>query len=131
MFRAKSGHEVAKYGDRVYEWRRIVTVAVQAAHDGAPLDGPVAVSMLFELERPRSHFSTARGRELELRPSAPAYPAVAPDVDKLVRGVCDAITDAGNVWADDAQVVRISASKVYVDAGSVPGVTVRVCRVTT
>lgn len=130
LFRSKKGHEVAKYSDRVYEWRRLVTVAVLAAHDGPPLEGPLLASLVFELERPKGHSGTGRNAG-ELRPSAPTYPSTAPDLDKLIRAVFDSITDAGTVWSDDSQVVRVVASKIYADGDSSPGVTVRVVRATT
>jgi Holliday junction resolvase RusA-like endonuclease len=40
-------------------------------------------------------------------------PTTKPDIDKQVRTCLDAITQAGNVWADDCQVVVITASKYY------------------
>ena len=44
-------------------------------------------------------------------------PSVAPDLDKLIRGVLDALTAV--VYRDDSQVTRITAQKVY---GERPGV---------
>lgn len=82
-----------------------------AAQEVAPpqlLTGPVEVSMAFGLQRPKS---ASRKR---------VWPTTKPDVDKLVRLVLDALTHV--VWADDAQVVRQSASKEYGE----PGVTVTV-----
>lgn len=122
LFRAKSGHEVARYADTVYEWRGIVTAAVRAAYDGPLLEGAVALSATFELARPRGHSGTGRNAGT-IRPAAPLYPTTAPDTDKLLRCVCDAITDAANVWRDDAQVVRMVGSKCYATDDSVPGVT--------
>ena len=49
-----------------------------------------------------------------------AYPTVAPDLDKLVRAVLDALT--GICYLDDSQVTDIRASKVY---GSSTGVEIR------
>lgn len=46
---------------------------------------------------------------------------VKPDLDKLARMACDALT--GAAWHDDAQVVEMVARKVY---GPVEGMTVRV-----
>jgi crossover junction endodeoxyribonuclease RusA len=49
---------------------------------------------------------------------------VRPDLDKLVRAVLDALSEAG-VWRDDAQVVSVVARKAY---GSAPGLTVEIVR---
>ncbi|WP_194385313.1 RusA family crossover junction endodeoxyribonuclease [Microbacterium luteum] len=69
------------------------------------LEGPVQVSAVFVMPR-----GTTVKREL---------PSVAPDIDKLVRALLDGVTDAGNVWRDDAQVVRLVVDEVY---GVAPGV---------
>lgn len=75
--------------------------------EGRPLlQGPLKLSVTFYLPRPKGHFG-ARG----LKPSAPIYPTVKPDVTKLLRAVEDALT--GIVWRDDAQIVSQFAQKVY------------------
>jgi Holliday junction resolvase RusA-like endonuclease len=122
-----TGATVARYAANVYEWRGLITAAVRAAWPGSALEGPVQCSLVFELPRPRGHYGTGRNAGT-LRPSAPLYPGVAPDLDKLVRAVFDAVSDAGTVWGDDAQVVRLVASKLYVGDGSVPGCTITITR---
>lgn len=88
-------------------WRRQVAQAAGEAMNGSGvLDGPLFLSVVFEVLRPKGHYG-ARG----LRPSAPAYPAVRPDVTKLLRAVEDACT--GVVWRDDAQVIEQHAMKRY------------------
>lgn len=47
-----------------------------------------------------------------------------PDLDKLVRGICDALT--GIIWMDDSQVTVIMAVKRYAKDDEVPSVLVRV-----
>lgn len=85
--------------------------ALQGALEGhTPVREPVAVELRFGLPRPAGHWGTGRNAGV-LKPSAPAYPAVKPDVDKLTRAVLDALT--GVVWVDDAQVVRLYTDKVY------------------
>lgn len=101
------------------EWRASVQArAFDAMGDigGDLLDCPLAVTMVFTLPRPKGHMG-AKG----LRPSAPEYPAVKPDVLKLARSVEDALT--GIVWRDDALIVREVIWKVY---GQQPGVEIRV-----
>jgi Holliday junction resolvase RusA-like endonuclease len=81
-------------------WREAVTEqAAEQYTRPAPLDVPLSVGMVFLIARPKS----------VRRP----YPAVTPDLSKLVRAVEDALTDAG-VWRDDALVVRYhELAKVY------------------
>lgn len=76
----------------------------------APTREAVAVALRFGLPRPKGHWGTGRNAD-RLKPSAPAWPATKPDVDKLERAVLDALT--GVLWADDSQVVMLSADKVY------------------
>lgn len=127
LFRAKSGHEVAKYSNATYEWRHLVTQAAIAELDksfAGPIEAPVVVTMAFEFARPKSHFGTGRNAG-QLKPSAPAHMTTSPDADKLARAVNDSLTDA-LVWADDAQVVAMHVSKRYVEGNDHPGVTIRV-----
>ena len=124
LFRAKNGHEVAKYSDATYEWRRIVTAAVRdAVGELEPVAGALVLHARFDLPRPRGHSGTGRNAGA-LRASAPCWPTSAPDLDKLLRLIDDAITDAGVVWLDDAQVVEIRARKVYVTTE--PGCSIRI-----
>ena len=78
--------------------------------------GPCAVTLQFQLPRPKGHFGK-RG----LKPSAPLYPTTKPDIDKLTRCLKDAMTHV--IYRDDALVVWSKQSKAYAD---VPGVTVQV-----
>lgn len=41
------------------------------------------------------------------------YMSVTPDLDKLTRFCLDAVTQAGNIWEDDSQVISIKATKTY------------------
>lgn len=101
-----------KYSDRTYEWRRLVTATMRhALEDAAPLTGPIVMHVVFELPRPAGHSGTGKNAGV-LRSSAPCWPTTAPDLDKLLRAIGDALTDAG-AWRDDAQVVEIRARKQY------------------
>ena len=88
-------------------WKRQVAQAAGEAMNGAGLlEGGLSLTVRFYVPRPKAHFG-ARG----LRPSAPDYPTVRPDITKLLRAVEDACT--GVVWRDDAQVVAQHAYKQY------------------
>jgi Holliday junction resolvase RusA-like endonuclease len=88
-------------------WRRqVAQVAGEAVNGSGLMDGPLELSVIFTVPRPKSHYG-ARG----LRPSAPEYPTVRPDVTKLLRALEDACT--GIVWRDDAQVIAQHAYKEY------------------
>ena len=105
--------EASKY---LPAWRKAVT---DAASDAllrdmmSRIDGPVELEVMFFLERPATI-------SVKQRP----WPIKPPDIDKLVRGVCDAVTDAG-VWGDDGQVVKLTAWKSYADTRE-PGAWVKI-----
>ena len=79
--------------------------------------GPVRLTVAFFLPRPK------RLRIEKWRTLAPAH-LHAPDTDKLLRSVGDALTSV--VYQDDAQVVEILAMKRYAAMDTPPHVTIRV-----
>ena len=95
--------EASKY---LPAWRKAITLAAseQIEKEAWAKDtNPIAIEVTFYLERPAT-ISVAK------RP----WPIKPPDLDKLLRGVLDGLTDAG-VWEDDGQVVKITAWKCYAD----------------
>ena len=96
-------------------WRASVREAAELAVTSecwSLVSGPVELEIMFYLDRPSTISSVKR-------PS----PTVPPDLDKLIRGVGDALT--GVIYEDDSQVIRTLAWKVYADARE-PGAFVRV-----
>jgi len=85
-------------------WRQTITATLRANVRSVtpifPAGIPVDVGLVFTVPAPKS------------LPSWPVWPAKRPDLDKLIRAVCDGISDAG-VWHDDSQAVHISAAKTY------------------
>jgi crossover junction endodeoxyribonuclease RusA len=103
----------------VMPWRQDVKAAALSAYEGAPLDGPLRVKMVFTLPKPKA--SKAR------------YPHKRPDLSKLVRSTEDALVDAG-VIADDARIVEyVRVAKVYPaedpDALAIPGALIEILQV--
>lgn len=90
-------------------WRSVVAGACPLE---APLNCPVEVSIVFCYNRPKSHYGR-RDKKPYLKDDAPYFKSSAPDVDKLMRAVCDALT--GIAYVDDALIARLSASKIYID----------------
>jgi crossover junction endodeoxyribonuclease RusA len=101
-----------QYPPGVIDWRQRVQ---QAACDTGEetLVGPLELRLGFDLPRPLNHFWPINSRHNgEVREDAPPYPTGAPDLDKLIRAICDAITDS-RLWQDDSQVVSTVAAKRY------------------
>ncbi|WP_433856737.1 RusA family crossover junction endodeoxyribonuclease [Streptomyces kronopolitis] len=110
----------------VKPWREAVVWAMRqkiARHRGwRPLDEALEASMVFSFNRPKSHYGTGRNAGI-LKPSAPARPAVMPDLSKLARSTEDAITTAGG-YKDDALLVgyRRLEKRYVTDHGAISDV---------
>lgn len=99
---------------------RVTGAALQRWPAGrSPLTGPVGVRVFVTTKRPQSHYLPANTRRSYpvLRPQAPAYSLSFPDLDKVLRLVGDALTDA-NVLRDDKIVCRWEAVRLYGDRPS-------------
>src|SRR5262245_46720444 len=100
-------------GAQLAEWRQDVKTAalheLQTRGQHFKPSGAVELTIVFSLPRPRSHFGTGRNADT-LKPNAPTMHTSRPDVDKLLRSTCDALTAAG-VYRDDCVVAHVSMSK--------------------
>ena len=89
-------------------WRAFVQDKLEQANAGcAPMTGPVSLTAIFFMPRPKS--------------VTRALPSVKPDLDKLIRSIGDSATKAG-VIEDDSQICEIVAHKVYEAEGLPRGV---------
>jgi Holliday junction resolvase RusA-like endonuclease len=85
-------------------WRDAVAVAAHNAFPGEPpLLGPLRLTVRFRFPMPKSRTKAQREKGY-------IYKTSAPDIDKLVRCVGDALMAAG-VVKDDSQFVSLSAFK--------------------
>lgn len=90
-------------------WRDRVMRAARLARPQAPLDGPLSLKIEFFFPR------LARGTRQD-----GGWKATRPDLDNLIKGVMDALTDAG-WWAEDSRVAAVEAYKVYTKQGRATG----------
>lgn len=100
---------------KVKPWREAVVWAAREV--GGKITGPVVAEMIFTLPKPKSAPKNRR-----------TWPDRKPDIDKLIRSTCDALTTAGT-YEDDARIVWIAARKVFPgedeQALDVPGCVIR------
>lgn len=112
---------------KVAPWRQDVVAAVRS-HLGSTIDevggltGPLELHLTFFMPRPGYHYRTGKHAG-ELKPNAPTWCDKKPDVDKLVRSTCDALTTSG-IYRDDSQVVRLTAEQRYADAATGARITI-------
>ena len=93
-------------------WRESVVMAAKVSlmeNNNMQILGPVTLHCTFYIPKPKS--------------VTRKYPNVAPDLDKLLRGIGDALQIAG-VISNDAQIVSIDAHKVYAETPADNGVEV-------
>jgi crossover junction endodeoxyribonuclease RusA len=92
-------------------WRNAVAfAALDLITDGWQLlDEPLELSVIFYLPRPKT--------------ATREFPAVMPDVDKLLRAVFDSLS--GVIYLDDSRIIRATAQKLYADDRG-PGAVIRV-----
>jgi Holliday junction resolvase RusA-like endonuclease len=86
---------------KVKPWR--AAVAEQTARHMSwetlnPMETPVKIALVFHLPKPKT--------------VTRKWPAVKPDLDKLIRSTFDGLT-TGGLYTDDALVIAVSASKQY------------------
>lgn len=98
---------------KLHPWRQDISDAGAKIMDGrSPLDGPLFCDLTFFVHRPA-------------KPSFKDYPATPYDLDKLTRGVYDALKFA-QVIKDDARIVEGHGRKRFADSPDDLGVLVRV-----
>lgn len=104
---------------RLRAWERAVLVAARVVAR-ALVPPPVALDVEFRLP-----LTKARQAQLRRRPDARGELHVTtPDLDKLVRGVCDPLS--GVLYEDDKQIARVRAVKRYARPDETPGASLHV-----
>lgn len=96
--RVINGHIIHNKGSELAAWRSAIALSAKKA-GAKPERNPVAINLVFVQLRPK----TVKRAE----------PSVAPDLDKLIRAVLDALTAIA--YVDDGQVTEIYARKIYGD----------------
>jgi Holliday junction resolvase RusA-like endonuclease len=86
---------------KVKPWREAVAATTKRQVEnlyGFPISEPCEITLVFHLSKPKTVT-----RE---------WPAVKPDLDKLIRSTFDGLT-TGGLYTDDALVIAVSATKQY------------------
>lgn len=107
-------------------WRKTVAVDARSQcvrNRWMVKTGPIKCVFNFWMRRPNDHF-IGNNRDRGLKPDAPKFHIVKPDVLKLCRSTEDALT--GIVWKDDSQVVVQTGTKQYCSPGERTGCRVRI-----
>jgi Holliday junction resolvase RusA-like endonuclease len=104
----------------IKQWTLLVADGASAAiqqlpeHERGPLTEGVRLTVMFYLPRPKKY----------QRAGVDPVHITKPDLDKLVRGVKDALTRI--VWNDDSQVIELVTRKDYARLDDAPHVDIAV-----
>jgi crossover junction endodeoxyribonuclease RusA len=128
----QGAHSISKSG-HIYEtskghksWRQeLVEAGKIAKPEGfAMITEPVEVVVTFIFPRLKSHYGTGRNAGV-LKGGAPLTHASFPDLDHLLRCLCDSLELAGLI-KNDNQICSLQATKIY---GDEPGAYVMITEV--
>jgi crossover junction endodeoxyribonuclease RusA len=78
---------------------------------------PMSVSLAFCFPRPKSHYNS-KGSLTANAPARATSKSIG-DIDKLTRGILDALTTV--LFDDDSQVIEVNAYKRYCSSSERPG----------
>lgn len=101
----------------VNAFKAAVQQAVAAVHTAAPLAGPIRLSVVFLMPRPKRLIWKSK-------PMPREYHASKPDDENLLKSLQDALT--AMAWIDDAQVCSLRLEKWYAAGDESPGVEVTI-----
>ena len=99
-------------GEQGKAFRSSIIDVVRELYEGAPLDVPLALELVEYRPRGSGHFGTGRNAGV-LKGSAPAYPAVRPDISKILRAFEDALANV--LIREDSRFCRILTGKDFDD----------------
>lgn len=105
-----SSHPVVVFKSRV-------CIAARRAYQGTLLDGPLRVSMLFLLPRPKRLI-------WKMKPMPREWATCKPDFDNASKAIADALN--GVLWLDDALLCDVVIRKMYAAGGESAGVEVEI-----
>lgn len=108
--RTKTAHVHHVQGAALAVWRATIREAAKATGVSQSLS-PISMTVIFGMPRPKAHLDIRGGRYVVKYSHLYDRPAVAPDIDKLLRAVADALT--GVCYHDDGQIVEVLVSKMY------------------
>ena len=114
--KAQMRHRTFKKGDftGAYDPSKAIKkdflLTVQDKAPKEPLTGPIGLTVIFYMPRPKGHYRTGKNASM-LRDDAPEYHISRPDVDNFCKLVFDALN--GIFWRDDSQICHLFAQKMY------------------
>ena len=119
----KTGKSVARLrtAGTAESWKSDIVAAGTAWRPIVPLENAIEVALIFWMPRPKRLMRQSD-------PIGAINHESKPDIDNLIKAVLDALTNDG-WWRDDAQVSKVTASKMYHARVGSPGAQITVTEV--
>ena len=108
-------HRVTKHGrmyDPSYKDKKQIWLQIAKFKPKRPLAGDIMIKLVFTMPRPKSHYRTGKYKHL-LKDNIPEYHTYIPDLDNMVKMICDVIQGKGRMICDDSQICMLQAEKVW------------------
>lgn len=125
--RSKFGGVYNPNDNGVKEWKQLITWKARAEGGRMkiprPITGPIQLTLIFKILRPKSHFRTGKNSHLIKDSHKCEWHFQKPDDDNLKKAVQDALTASG-IWKDDCQVCFSIIAKHWVQKK--PGVEIQI-----
>lgn len=114
---AKGRPRLGRYGTytpkKTQEYQEYVKMCWVAKYGSIqPSEQPLEMNIVFYMPIPKSYSKKQRAEILNGR----LKPTKKPDIDNLIKSVLDALN--GLVYADDSQIIKVTAVKRYAETGS-------------
>ena len=81
-----------------------------------PLAGDICLKLIFHMPRPKHHFKTKAGKPTDIikeKYKTINLHSFKPDLDNLLKMICDTIQGKDRMIYDDSQICWVSAIKTY------------------
>ena len=82
-----------------------------------PLAGNIMLKVVFCMPRPKNQYRTGKFKHI-LKDDMPEYHSITPDLDNLIKFLCDTIQGKDRMIVDDSQICMIQAEKIYGKPGT-------------
>ena len=100
------------YYDPSSKDKKQIWLQIAAYKPKRPLAGDIMIKLVFTMPRPKSHYRTGKYKHL-LKDNIPEYHTYIPDLDNMVKMICDVIQGKGRMICDDSQICMLQAEKVW------------------
>tara|TARA_Y100001938_G_C7768423_1_gene272047 strand:+ start:53 stop:472 length:420 start_codon:yes stop_codon:yes gene_type:complete len=102
------------YYDPSSKDKRNIMLQIAKFKPKQPFAGNIQIQMLFVMPHPKSHYRSGKFKHLlKNEYEGVVYHSFRPDLDNLVKMICDVIQGKDRIIIEDSQICRLQAEKIY------------------